>query len=415
MKKIFVRKSPALCGDVFISSSKNAILPIIAATLLTDKPVTLKNIPLLDDVNAMFRILSSMGSKICMSGQDFTIDNSQIDIHEPYYKSTGALRASILILGPIIARYGSVRIKMPGGCPIGKRPIDIHLDGLSRLGLRHVFTGEFLDARAATLHGANISLPYASVGATENILCAAVLTKGKTIIKNAAREPEIVDLSNFLIALGADISGASTSTITINGVKSLNSAVYTPIPDRIEAGTFLAASMITKGRINIKNVRADDMHATLDTFYKMGANINENPDNSITVSMREDLRPIDVRCMPYPEFPTDLQPILTSLACAAAGQSNICETVFENRFMHVNELCKMKADITINGQTATVNGGPLFGQKVTATDLRAASALTVAGLYAAGVTEIDNAQFLTRGYENFDVKLRSLGARIRCV
>ncbi|MEZ4357476.1 MAG: UDP-N-acetylglucosamine 1-carboxyvinyltransferase [Eubacteriales bacterium] len=415
MKKIFVRKSPALCGDVFISASKNAILPILAATLLTDRPVTIKNIPLLDDVNAMFNILSGMGSKIYMSGRDFTIDNSKINIYEPYYKSTGALRASILILGPAISRFGSVRIKMPGGCPIGKRPIDMHLNGLSCLGMRYVFKESFLDARAARLCGADISLPYASVGATENILCASVLAKGKTTIKNAAREPEIVDLSNFLIALGADISGAGTSTITINGVKSLESAIYTPIPDRIEAGTFVAASMITNGHITVKNVHSGDMKATLDTFYKMGANLVENPDNSLTISMREDLRPVDVRCMPYPEFPTDMQPIFMSLACAANGVSTICETVFENRFMHAFELCKMKADISINGRIATIKGGKLFGQKVAATDLRAASALTIAGLYASGVTEISNAQFLTRGYENFDVKLRSLGARIRCV
>lgn len=415
IKKIFVWQSPPLKGEVTVSTCKNAVLPIMAASILTDSEVVIEDIPSLSDVFSLSQIMQSLGSKIRLNGASFTIDNSGIMNCEALQTSAKALRASFLIMGPLLARFGSARLPLPGGCQIGQRPVDIHLKGLSALGANFVTLNGTVDARARKLKGAKICLDFPSVGATENILMAACLAQGETQILNAAQEPEIVDLANFLCAMGAKVEGAGTSLVTVEGQKKLHGADYTPIRDRIEAGTMILACLAAGGDILVKGADAGHLQPLLAKLKEAGASIREDA-QGIRVSSAGKLKGTEVFSSPYPGFPTDLQPQFSALACMMEGTTHITETVFENRLMHMHELIKLGADIRIEGRTALITGGKkLYGTKVLATDLRAGAALIIAGLAAEGVTEICEAQHIERGYEALDMKLSAMGARIRCI
>jgi UDP-N-acetylglucosamine 1-carboxyvinyltransferase len=415
LEKIFVRHSPPLKGEVTISTCKNAILPIMAASLLTDDEVVIENIPILSDVFAMSKVLQNMGSKIRLSGNAFIIDNSCIRNCEALQASSKALRASFLVMGPLLSKYGCGRLPLPGGCKIGQRPVDLHLKGLSALGANAVIINGMVDARAKGLKGAEICMDFPSVGATENILCAACLAHGETQIVNAAQEPEIEDLANFLISMGARIEGAGTSIITIEGQKKLHGTQYSPIPDRIEAGTMVIAALITGGDVLIKNIIPSHLQGCLCKLSEAGAILREDS-KGLRVLPSKKLKGTEVYSSPYPGFPTDLQPQFAALATQMEGSTIITETVFENRFMYADELNLLGAQINVQGRTAIVTGkSALSGAIVKATDLRAGAALIISGLAAQGVTEICEAQHLERGYEALDQKLAALGARIRCV
>ena len=387
----------------------------MAASLLTEDEVIIHDIPILSDVFAMSRVLETMGSKIRLSGGAFIIDNSCIRNCEALQTSSKALRASFLVMGPLLSKYGCGRLPLPGGCKIGQRPVDLHLKGLSALGANAVIINGMVDARAKKLKGAKVCLDFPSVGATENILCASCLAQGETQIVNAAQEPEIEDLARFLISMGAKIEGAGTSTIIVEGQKKLHGTEYSPIPDRIEAGTMIIACLITGGDVFIKNINPRHLQGCICKLSEAGANIREDVEG-LRILPSKKLKGTEVYSSPYPGFPTDLQPQLAALATQMEGSTIITETIFENRFMYADELALLGADIHVQGRTAIVTGkSELSGAKVKATDLRAGAALIIAGLIAHGVTEICEAQHLERGYEALDQKLASLGARIRCV
>jgi len=415
IKKIFVWQSPPLQGEVAVSTCKNAVLPILAASMLTDSEVVIEDIPVLSDVFSLSKIMQTLGSKIRLSGKSFIIDNSGITNCEALQTSAKALRASFLIMGPLLARFGSAKLPLPGGCQIGQRPVDIHLKGLASLGANFVVLNGTVDGRARRMKGAKICLDFPSVGATENILCAACLAQGETQILNAAQEPEIVDLANFLTSMGAKIEGAGTSLITIEGQKKLHGTVYKPMQDRIEAGTMILACLATGGEILVKGTNTAYLQPLLSKLKETGAIIKEDA-WGLRVGSANRLKGTEVFSSPYPGFPTDLQPQFSALACFMEGTTHITETIFDNRLMHMLELIKLGADIQIEGRTALIIGGKkLFGTKVIATDLRAGAALIIAGLAAEGVTEICEAQHIERGYEALDTKLSAMGARIRCI
>ncbi len=418
MAKFLVQKSAPLNGEVKISGSKNAVLPIMAATLLTEEQCSIKDVPALRDVDVMCRLLEELGATI-----DKDLDNNQVDIkasgnikYEAPYDLVKMMRASILVLGALLLRTGRAVINLPGGCAIGRRPVELHLKGLKALGVKideKQLERGIVDAEAEKLHGSTIYLDFPSVGATEVIIMAAALAEGTTLIENAAQEPEIVDLANFLNKMGARIKGAGTDNIKVEGVSRLKGVSHHVIPDRIEAGTFMIGAAITKGNVLIKNIVPDHLKAVIAKLRECGVDI-EMTDEGMRV--RGDVNPLvstDVKTLPYPGFPTDMQSPFMALLTVAKGPSVVIETVFENRFMHVGEFNRMGANIKTDGNCAIIPGDKsLQGAQVVATDLRAGAAVVLTGLVAEGTTEVTQVYHIDRGYEHFADKLRALGANI---
>lgn len=416
MPKFIVEKSEPLRGTVRISGAKNAVLPVMAATLLATEPCTIDDVPGLMDVNVMKDVLRSFDFVINEIGpESIEVIPVEIKQQEAPYELIKKMRASFLVMGPLLAMKGVARVSMPGGCAIGARPIDLHLKGFKALGAEIDLGHGYVEARAERLVGDRIYLDFPSVGATENIMMAASMAEGQTIIENAAEEPEIIDLANFLNKMGGKIRGAGTDTIRIDGVKKLYGANHAIIPDRIEAGTFMVAAAITRGDVVVTNVLPEHLKPIVAKLKETGVQITEEED-SIRVDATQGLKPIDIKTLPYPGFPTDMQAQCMALLTVAEGTSVIIESVFENRFMHVSELNRMGANIKIEGHSAVVQGVKgLQGAQVKATDLRAGAALILAGLIAEGTTEIDEIYHILRGYVNIDEKLRSLGAKIKTV
>ncbi|MFH1963786.1 MAG: UDP-N-acetylglucosamine 1-carboxyvinyltransferase [bacterium] len=415
MAKIIVSGRQTLIGSVNISGSKNAALPILAACLLIPGENVISNLPKLLDIKTMLEVLKCLGAGIKAENGRAWIDASGISHYDAPYKLVRQMRASVLVMGPLLARFGKAIVPLPGGCAIGLRPIDIHLKALELLGAKIIMHDGCVEATASRLKGQRIYFDFPSVGATENIMMAACLAEGQTIIHDAALEPEIVDLANFLNKAGASISGAGTSKIEINGVKRLNPVEYNVIPDRIEAGTYMVAAAITKGNVLIKGCIPSHLDAVITKLREAGVTITEEPDG-VRVEMSKEIASLSIKTMPYPGFPTDMQAQFMALMATTPGISIIVESVFENRFMHVSELCRMGADIKVDGHTALIRGVPsLSGAPVVATDLRASVALILAGLIAGGKTKVTEIHYLDRGYEYIEDKLSSLGAIIKRV
>ncbi|RKD21971.1 UDP-N-acetylglucosamine 1-carboxyvinyltransferase [Caminicella sporogenes DSM 14501] len=416
MSKILVRKSGPLKGTVKVSGAKNSVLPIMAASLLAQDTCVLEEIPALRDVEVMSEVLASLGADVKKNADGILeIKSTKVDNFEAPYDLVSKMRASFLVIGPLLARMGRARVSLPGGCAIGARPIDLHLKGLSALGAKINLGHGYVEAIADKLIGDKIYLDFPSVGATENIMMAACFAQGQTIIQNAAEEPEVVDLANFLNSLGANIKGAGTDTIRIQGVKELGGTRHTVIPDRIEAGTYMVAAAITGGDVTIKNALPDHLKPMIAKLKECGVEIEENGEH-IRVVASNGIKAVDIKTMPYPGFPTDMQSQFMALLSVAEGTSVVIETVFENRFMHVSELNRMGANIKIEGHSAVVQGvKSLEGAQVRATDLRAGAALILAGLTAEGVTEISDVYHIDRGYVEIEEKLKKLGANIERV
>ncbi len=404
-----------LDGDVVISGAKNAVLPLQAAALLADGKMTIKNVPRLKDVATLALLLEGMGVTVKTDkNNNITTDTSTIKNQIAPYELVRTMRASILVLGPLVARYGYAEVSLPGGCAIGSRPVNIHLTGLEAMGVEITVDEGFIRAKCDKLKGANIMMEAVTVTGTENLLMAAVLAEGTTILENAAREPEVVDLANCLIAMGAKITGEGTNTITVEGVKKLKGIEYSVLPDRIETGTYLAAGAITGGRVKCLNAAPHTLDAVLQKFRECGASI-ETGDDWIELDMRgRKLKAVDIRTEPHPAFPTDMQAQFMAMNCVSEGIGVVVETIFENRMMHVAELMRMGANIRLEGNTAIVAGMPsLRGAPVMATDLRASASLILAGLAAKGITIVDRIYHTDRGYENIEAKLTGLGAKIQ--
>lgn len=418
MAKFVVRKSEPLHGEVKISGSKNAVLPIMAATLLTEEECTIKDVPALRDVQVMSDLLASLGAGVVNRLDENIVQvkaGNELSYEAPF-ELVRMMRASILVLGALLLRCGRALIHLPGGCAIGERPIELHLKGLRALGAEineQSLKKGIVDAKADKLHGSNIYLDFPSVGATEVIIMAAALADGTTILENAAQEPEIVDLANFLNKMGAKIKGAGTGTVKIEGVERLHGVSHHVIPDRIEAGTFMVGAVITKGRILIKNMLPDHLKAVIAKLRECGAEIEFTDEGVIVDGSRRTIVSTDIKTLPYPGFPTDMQSPFMALLTVAEGPSVVMETVFENRFMHVAELNRMGANIRTEGKCAIIPGGrTLKGAPVIATDLRAGAAVVLTGLVASGETEVSQIFHIDRGYENFADKLKALGANI---
>ncbi|HCU05665.1 MAG: UDP-N-acetylglucosamine 1-carboxyvinyltransferase [Gammaproteobacteria bacterium GWE2_42_36] len=417
MNKLWIKGGKTLRGEVSISGAKNAALPIIAASLLVDSPVMLSHVPDLQDVTTMMKLLGLMGVRLTRhEASQVEIDARQIDSFIAPYELVKTMRASIVVLGPLLARYGRAKVSLPGGCAIGSRPVDLHIEGLRAMGAQIEIEHGYIDAIAEDgLKGADIHFRTVTVTGTENLMMAATLAKGTTILRNAAQEPEVVDLAQALIAWGADIEGVGTDTITIHGVKQLKGAPHRILPDRIEAGTYLAAAAITRGCVKINDIRADIMLSTLEKFEQAGAHIRIG-DNWIELDM-QGRRPkaVDIITAPYPGFPTDMQAQFVALNAIAVGSARVVETIFENRLMHVQELQRMGADITIENNTSILCKGVdvLEGAPVMATDLRASASLVLAGLVASGETIIDRIYHIDRGYSHIEEKLAQLGAEVK--
>lgn len=417
MEKIVVKGGNKLKGSVNISSAKNSVLPIIAASILSGDKCVIENAPMLEDVFVISDVLKAISASVDIDkGKNrVLIDTSKLDYKEPSSELVRKMRASFLIMGPMIARFGRFKISLPGGCNIGTRPIDLHLKGLTALGADVSIGHGYVEASAKRLIGNKIYLDFPSVGATENIMMAAVYADGETIIENAAAEPEIEDLSKFLNSMGAQIIGAGTDTIKIIGVKSLKGTTHKPIYDRIEAGTFMVAAAITKSKIKICGADEEHLKPIIAKLTEMGVSMEVDGD-TIVVDSSRNLKPVDIKTMPYPGFPTDMQAQMMSLLCTVKGTGIITETIFENRFMHAQELKRMGANIKIDGRSAVVEGvEKLTGSQVKATDLRAGAALILAGLGAEGITEISDVYHIDRGYVNIEEKLKQLGADIERV
>ncbi|WP_119326963.1 UDP-N-acetylglucosamine 1-carboxyvinyltransferase [Companilactobacillus musae] len=418
MQQIIVNGPTQLKGTVRIEGAKNAALPILAATILASKGKTfLTNIPPLSDVITMSKVLKALNADVSYDETDeiLTVDTSKGTNTTAPEDLVDKMRASIVVLGPLLARNKEAHVAMPGGCAIGSRPIDLHIKGLEAMGAKFSQNGGFIDATTDGLHGANIYLDFPSVGATQNIMMAATLADGETVIDNAAREPEIVDLANILSKMGADVTGAGTNTVRINGVASLHGCEHSIMQDRIEAGTFMVAAAVTNGDIFIQDAVAAHNRPLISKLIEMGVKIDET-DEGIRVVGTNQLKPVDVKTLPHPGFPTDMQAQMTLAQLLSVGTTVMTETVFENRFMHFPEFGKMKADYKIEGNSVIMFGpAQLSGANVAATDLRAAAALVLAGLVAEGETRVSNLQYLDRGYYNFTEKLRKLGAKIRRV
>jgi len=405
----------ALAGDVKISGAKNAALPIIAGALLADGPVLLSNIPHLRDITTMLALLANMGVRTTLDDKmRVEIDARETSKFIAPYELVKTMRASILVLGPLLARFGQAEVSLPGGCAIGARPVNLHVDGLRAMGADIRIEHGYIHASAKRLKGARLLLETVTVTGTENLMMAATLADGETIIENAAREPEVVDLANFLTAMGANIQGAGTDKIVIQGVEKLSRADYEVMPDRIEAGTYLVAGAITGGMVKLLNARAEHLDAVLLKLKEAGAAINSGSD-WISLDMQgKRAKAVDIRTAPYPAFPTDMQAQFAALNCVADGASAVIETIFENRFMHMHEMQRMGADIRIEGHSAFIKGvEKLTAAPVMATDLRASAGLVLAALVADGSTIVDRIYHIDRGYERIEEKLQQLGARIR--
>jgi len=422
MQKIIVTGGACLAGDVRISGAKNAVLPILCATLLADAPVRISNVPRLHDVLTTAKLLAGLGAGVQHEGDAMTVDPRSVNSHVAPYELVKTMRASVLVLGPLLAKFGDAEGSLPGGCAIGSRPVDLHIKGLQALGAEISVDHGFIKARCnGRLQGARHVFEMVSVGATENVLMAAALAEGTSVLENAAMEPEIVDLADCLNAMGAKIEGAGTSKITVHGVDKLSGCAHAVVADRIETGTFLVAAAMTGGRVTVTHARADTLDAVLDKLREAGADIaiesNAIDGDRITLDMHgKRPRAVNLTTAPHPAFPTDMQAQFMAMNCMADGVGVINETIFENRFMHVNELLRLGADIRVDGHTAVVRGvEQLGGAPVMATDLRASASLILAGLVADGDTVIDRIYHLDRGYENIEAKLSALGASIRRV
>ena len=413
METLVVRGKKPLKGQVEISGSKNATLPIMAASLLSTEEVILSGVPDLEDINVMSEVLRILGAKVKRDKDILIIDSRTIDSVEVPEHISRKMRASNLVMGALLARFNQARVAHPGGCAIGSRPMDLHIKGFLNLGYEIKDEYGFMEGKGVAVNGKEILLDFPSVGATENIMMAATMAPGTTIIRNSAREPEIVDLQNFLNRMGARVRGAGLDTIRIEGVSSLGGVEHKVIPDRIEAGTYMVAAAITRGDVHIENMVVEHVQPLIAKLREVGAEIS--PWNSgIRVIGTNNMRPTDLKTMPYPGFPTDMQPQMMALLSTISGTSMVVETIFENRFMHVQELRRMGADIKIEGRVAILKGKKLLeGTLVEATDLRAGAALVLAGLFAEGETTITRVEHIYRGYENFDIKLQGTGAEIK--
>ena len=418
MAKFLVEKSGPLRGEVTISGSKNAVLPIMAASLLSDEECVIYDAPDLRDVDIMCKILESLGSKVNpdFGSNAISLNAENITSNETPQELVRRMRASILTMGPLLARFGSARVPLPGGCAIGARPIDLHLKGFESMGGEIERGVGYVEARAKKLHGARIYLDFPSVGATENIMTAAAIAEGVTIIENGAKEPEIVDLANFINQMGGKVRGAGTDTIKIEGVPHLHGTNHIVIPDRIETGTFMVAAAITHGDVLIKNVVPDHVRPIIAKLSECGCTVKDTEDGLRVKADDCELVGTDIKTMPYPGFPTDMQSQFMALLTTAKGPSSVIETVFENRYMHINELNRMGADIRIEGRKAIIPGSTsLVGTHVISTDLRAGAALVIAALAAEGTTQISEIYHIERGYSEFVDKLRNIGADIKRV
>ena len=415
MNKLMINGGVRLKGEIRISGAKNAVLPILAATLLADGPATIENVPHLHDVTTTVELLGCMGVSVSIDEKlSVEVDSSTIENYTAPYHLVKTMRSSILVLGPLLARFGVAEVSLPGGCAIGSRPVDLHIKGLQDMGAEIEVSNGYIHAKAKRLKGARLVMDIVTVTGTENLMMAAALADGITTIENAAREPEVVDLANFINAMGGKVSGAGTDTIVIEGVEKLHGTRYRVLPDRIETGTFLVAAAITGGSIKVKDTAPRLLDAVIDKLREAGAKI-EVGDDWISLDM-EGKRPkaVNIRTAPYPAFPTDMQAQFLALNTIAKGTSTVVETVFENRFMHVQELKRMGADVEIEGNTAIIRGvDGLTAAPVMATDLRASASLIIAGLVAIGETEVQRIYHIDRGYENIEEKLALLGAKIR--
>ena len=416
MDKLLIEGGQPLSGEVAISGAKNAALPILCASLLSAEPLTLTNVPHLNDISTMLRLLGEMGVGITLEGADgLVLDGGGLANPVASYEMVKTMRASILVLGPLLARCAEARVSLPGGCAIGARPVDQHIKGLQAMGADIKVEQGYIHATASRLKGARICTDMVTVTGTENLMMAACLAEGETIIENAAREPEVVDLANCLISMGARISGAGTDVIRIQGVAKLHGATHAIMPDRIETGTYLCAAAITGGDVRLLKTSAAYLDSVVDKLMDAGCDISIERD-AIRLVAPPRLQAVSLRTAPYPAFPTDMQAQFMAINCVADGVATIRETIFENRFMHVNELMRLGANIQIEGNNAVVRGvDRLEGATVMATDLRASASLVIAGLVAQGETLIDRIYHLDRGYERIEEKLACLGARVRRV
>ena len=414
MEKLLIKGGNKLSGTITCSGAKNAALPMIASTILSDEKVTLKNLPYLQDITTMFELLGSMGADILLDeDMNFTIQSNNLKDIEARYELVKTMRASILVLGPLLAKYGKARIALPGGCAIGSRPVNYHLDSLRQMGAEIVLKNGYIEASAENLQGASIRFDGVTVTGTENIMMAASLAQGVTVLTNVAKEPEIIDLADMLNSMGADIKGAGTDEITIKGVNELFGTSFTIPADRIEAGTYLVAAAVTNGSITIDSINPNRLMKVINMIERSGPKISFD-DNSISISMNKDRPdPVDITTAPFPEFPTDMQAQFSVINAISSGVSNIYETVFENRFMHILELNRMGCDIEVKGNHAIIKGvESIYGAEVMATDLRASASLILAGLCAKGETLVDRIYHIDRGYERIEEKLNYLGANI---
>lgn len=418
MEKIIVRGGQRLQGTVAIEGAKNAVLPILAAAILpTEGRTVLTNVPILADVYTMNNVIRFLNVQVGFEEQEnmITLDATGDLSYEAPFKYVSKMRASVVVLGPLLARLGRAKVAMPGGCAIGSRPVDLHLKGLRALGATIEQHDGYIEAHADHLKGARIYLDFPSVGATQNIMMAAVLAEGTTVIQNVAQEPEIVDLANALNKMGARVVGAGTDTLKIVGVDHLHGTTYQVMQDRIEAGTFMTAAAITHGDVLVKDAVAEHNKPLISKLREMGAQVTVSPEGIRVVGPKE-LKPVEVKTLPHPGFPTDMQPQMTVLQLAAHGTSVLTETVFENRFMHLEELRRMNANFKVEGDTVVLYGPTKFsGAEVAATDLRAGAALVIAGLVADGITQVTHLEYLDRGYYHFHQKLAALGAEIKRV
>jgi UDP-N-acetylglucosamine 1-carboxyvinyltransferase len=413
MQKLAIQGGTRLNGEVRISGAKNAALPILCASLLSADTLQLGNVPDMNDVNTMCKLLQQMGVKITTDGGKMNLSAAHIDKLEAPYDMVKTMRAAILVLGPLVARFGEASVSLPGGCAIGSRPVDLHIKGLQAMGAEIHIEHGYIHAKAKKLKGAHICFDLVSVTGTENLMMAAALADGVTVLENAAREPEVVDLAECLIAMGAKIEGAGSDTISITGVEKLHGASHSVMPDRIESGTFLVAAAAAGGNITLTGARSDTLENVLEKLTEAGAIIKVSG-STINLQMNQRPKAINVRTAPYPAFPTDMQAQFMALNCIADGSAMVVETIFENRFMHVQELRRLGAQIDVEGNTAVVKGcAQLEGATIMATDLRASASLVIAGLCAQGETVVDRIYHLDRGYEHIEAKLSALGAQIR--
>lgn len=420
MDKLIIQGGNRLNGEVTISGAKNAALPILCAALLAETPLKLSSVAALKDIDTTLKLLDMMGVKITRNHDQVSLDASEVTSFEATYEMVKTMRASILVLGPLLARFGSARVSLPGGCAIGSRPVNLHIKGLQAMGAAIHITHGYI--QASTLHlpnrrlqGARYYMDLVTVTGTENLMMAASLAQGTTILENAAKEPEVVDLAECLIKMGAKISGAGTDVITIEGVEKLNGADHAIVCDRIEAGTYMVAAAMTGGKVKLQNARADLLDAVIEKLREAGATVNHDA-QSITVEAGEKLKAVNIRTAPHPAFPTDMQAQFMALNTVAEGVAKVTETIFENRFMHVQEMQRLGADISIDGNTALVKGVDfLDGATVMATDLRASASLVLAALVARGETTIERIYHLDRGYEHLEEKLNKLGANVKRV